>query len=149
VGIDDFARRLVGRISRIELPRVGETVRQGAAGFRIHRDRLSTWMLSPLDGEVVDVNREALEDPGLISRDPYGKGWLFAVRTPDLKRAIQNLISTNMVGAWMGSAARALRFKVHHRVGLAYQDGGELVQDVVSELGEGRWNELTAEFLLV
>jgi glycine cleavage system H protein len=149
VGMDDFARRLVGKVSKIELPRVGEMVRQGAAGFKIHRNGLQTELVSPIEGEVVEVNAEALANPGSIHDDPYGKGWLYAVRTPDVKRAINNLIPANMVSAWMGSAARALRFKVHNRVGLAYQDGGEPVEDVVAELGEERWNELTREFLLM
>jgi hypothetical protein len=48
----------------------------------------------------------------------------------------------------MGAAARALRFRVHNRVGLACQDGGEPVEDVVRELGEERWRELTRAFFL-
>jgi glycine cleavage system H protein len=148
VGMDDFARRLVGLVNRVELPKVGEWVRQGAPGFTVHRKGLNVRMVSPVEGEVVAVNRALLENPGAIHEDPYGEGWLFAVRTPDVKQAVRNLIPTNTVNAWVGAAARALRFKVTNRVGLAYQDGGEPVEDVVGELGEERWQELTREFFL-
>ena len=148
VGMDDFARRLVGFISRVELPKVGEWVRQGAPGFTVHRNGLRAQMVSPVEGEVVDVNRDLAENPGAVHEDPYGKGWLFAVRTPDLKQGLNNLVPPGAVGAWMGGAARALRFRVHNRVGLVYQDGGEPVEDVVSELGEERWQELTKAFFL-
>jgi hypothetical protein len=62
---------------------------------------------------------------------------------------MNNLLPPNMVNAWMGTAARALRFKVHHRVGMAYADGGEPVEDVVGELGVERWQELTKVFFLI
>lgn len=148
VGVDDFARRLVGGVSRVELPKVGEWVRQGAPGFTVHRNGLRAQMVSPVEGEVVEVNSDLAKDPGVVHEDPYGRGWLFAAKTPNLKQAINNLIPQEMVNAWMSAAARALRFRVHNRTGLAYQDGGEPVEDVVSELGEERWQELTRAFFL-
>ena len=41
----------------------------------------------PVSGEVVEVNRAAIENPQIINQDPYGKGWLFRVR-PDEKSAL-------------------------------------------------------------
>ena len=148
VGMDDFARRLIGRITRIDLPQPGEWVKQGAPSFRVRRNGLQAQMVSPVEGEVVDVNRALEENPGAIHEDPYGKGWLFAVRLSDAKRNLANLIPQDMTRAWMRAAARNLRFKVHNRVGLVYQDGGEPVEDVVAEVGEERWQELTRTFFL-
>src|SRR3989304_5611122 len=66
VGMDDFARRLIGRISRIDLPQPGEWVKQGAPSFRVRRNGLEARMVSPVEGEVVDVNRALEENPGAI-----------------------------------------------------------------------------------
>jgi glycine cleavage system H protein len=45
----------------------------------------------PVNGELVAVNEELEEDPGLINADCYGKGWMFKI-APDDKAEIQNLI---------------------------------------------------------
>jgi hypothetical protein len=47
---------------------------------------------SPVDGVIVEVNARVLENPGLTNREPYGDGWLFLVRTPDIKSAAKKLM---------------------------------------------------------
>ena len=37
----------------------------------------------PVRGEVVEVNREAVDSPELVNQEPYGRGWLVKVRLRD------------------------------------------------------------------
>ncbi|MCK7510489.1 MAG: hypothetical protein MZV70_44850 [Desulfobacterales bacterium] len=46
-------------------------------------------MLSPLGGVIVEVNPKVREAPAAANREPYGEGWLFLVRTPDVKDAAE------------------------------------------------------------
>ena len=43
-------------------------------------------LYSPVDGEVIEVNEELDDDPGLINAEPYGLGWMFRVRVADGQR---------------------------------------------------------------
>ena len=76
VGLDDFAQKLIGKVDAIELPAVGSRFAQGEKGWSLMVDSVPIPMLSPVDGEVVAVNHEVLRSPGILSRDPYGAGWL-------------------------------------------------------------------------
>ncbi|MEM3655950.1 MAG: glycine cleavage system protein H, partial [Thermoprotei archaeon] len=47
---------------------------------------------SPLSGTVLEVNTEISKDPGLVNRDPYGKGWLFKLRPEKLDEEAVSLL---------------------------------------------------------
>jgi glycine cleavage system H lipoate-binding protein len=76
VGMDDFAQKLVGVPAKIELPKIGSTLNQGENGWRLQFNGKSVDMLSPLNGEVVAVNEEIIQNPAILNDDPYQKGWL-------------------------------------------------------------------------
>ena len=40
-------------------------------------------MISPLSGEILEVNEKAVEEPESINDDPYGEGWLVRIRLSD------------------------------------------------------------------
>ena len=40
-------------------------------------------VVSPLSGEVLEVNQRAVDEPERINADPYGEGWLVRVRLAD------------------------------------------------------------------
>src|SRR5438445_9197560 len=63
VGMDDFASRLVGKMEKISLPQRGQWVRQGQKIWTLFRDGKSVDMLSPVEGQVADINEAALSDP--------------------------------------------------------------------------------------
>jgi glycine cleavage system H protein len=37
-------------------------------------------VISPLSGEVLEVNSKAVEEPETVNDDPYGEGWLIRIR---------------------------------------------------------------------
>src|ERR1039457_4144517 len=83
VGADEFAAALLGKIERIELPKPGQWIRQGQKILSFYRDGVKDEMVWPSGGEVMEINRELLENPSMLREDPYGKGWLVAVHVPD------------------------------------------------------------------
>jgi glycine cleavage system H protein len=40
-------------------------------------------LVSPLSGEVVEVNQAVVDEPEKVNEDPYGAGWLLKVRLSD------------------------------------------------------------------
>ncbi|MBP2689932.1 MAG: glycine cleavage H-protein [Deltaproteobacteria bacterium] len=72
VGLDDFAQKLIGKIDAVELPPVGSRLAQGDRGWSLVVDAVPIPMLSPVAGEVVEVNPEVLRSPEILREDPYG-----------------------------------------------------------------------------
>ena len=40
-------------------------------------------LISPLSGEVLEVNQKVVDAPETVNEDPYGEGWLVRIRLSD------------------------------------------------------------------
>lgn len=80
VGISDFAQKELGDVVFVELPKPGRRLSFGAAFGSVESSKSVSELVSPVSGEVLEVNG-ALEDaPEAINDDPYGAGWLVRVK---------------------------------------------------------------------
>ncbi|MFC7329991.1 glycine cleavage system protein GcvH [Marinactinospora rubrisoli] len=83
IGITAFAAEALGDIVFVEPPEVGSTVTAGEPCGEVESTKSVSEIYAPVNGEVVDVNRTAVEEPELVGTDPYGQGWLFKVELAD------------------------------------------------------------------
>jgi len=148
IGLDDFAARLVGKIDQLELPARGRWLRQGEKGWTLARGGHRFEMLSPMEGEVVDVNAEVLKDPSVIYNDPYGVGWLVAVNAPAADSNLKNLLRGRVAQRWMEESVMTLHTHLSSSSGVHLQDGGQAVSDLLSLLPEERWDKVVCEQFL-
>lgn len=148
VGMDDFARLFLGRPKTFALPAVGDRLEQGRIGWSVQVDGHDVPLLSPADGDVVEVNEAALADPDLVQRDPYGSGWLLKVRAPRSNAWLKNLLPAGLARMWMDDTSRRLSDLMAPELGVVLQDGGVLVSGIARELAGDQWPELAAEMLL-
>lgn len=148
VGMDDFAARLLGEIDSIELPARGRWLRQGEKGWTVTRGGHRFEVLSPIEGEVVDLNDEILKDPSQLRADPYGVGWLLEVHSPAGDANLKNLLRGRLAQRWMEESVLTLHSKINGAAGVHLQDGGHAVPDVLAQLPEDRWDRLVREILL-
>ena len=105
-------------------------------------------MLSPVSGEVLEINEQVVNSPSVVAEDPYGQGWLMKVRTPQPKAALANLLSDRLAGAWYDEVEEELGSLMQGHLGTVLQDGGIPVSGFARELAGDRWPELAARFLL-
>jgi len=148
VGADEFAAALLGKIEKIELPKPGQWIRQGQKVMTFLRDGVKAEMVSPTEGEVMEINRELLDDPSMLRKDPYGKGWLVAVHVPDEENTTRNLIPKGLVREWMRDAAERLYARQPALAGAVAADGGRPAEDLLAGLPDANWAEVTADFFL-
>ena len=148
VGLDDFARRLIGRPDALVLPATGDRIEQGETGWQDNVDGGTLELLSPIRGEVVEVNDEAVRTPDLVSSDPYGRGWLLKVRSSQPSAVERNLLSGKLARAWMEEAAQRIRAMIGREPGVVLQDGGDVITGFGRELAPGGWHGVAAELLL-
>jgi glycine cleavage system H lipoate-binding protein len=148
VGIDEFAAAVAGTVDKIELPRPGQWIRQGQKAWAFWRNGEKIEMVSPIEGEVTEVNREVAKDPSLLRKDPHGRGWLLVVHVPDEENTARNLLPANLVSNWMRSAAEALYARQPQFAGATAADGGRPVEDLTAAMPGVEWRKLAGEFFL-
>jgi glycine cleavage system H lipoate-binding protein len=148
VGVDEFGAALLGKVDRIELPKPGTWLRQGQKAFSFTRNGEVTEVLSPTEGEVVEVNADVLQDPSLLRKDPYGAGWLLLVHVPEEETVSRNLIPADMVRGWMRNAVEKLYALQPQLAGAVAADGGRPAEDLLAGMPEVSWKNITADFFL-
>ncbi len=83
VGVTDYAQKELKDVIGVELPEVGSKVKRGERAATIESIKATADVYSPVTGEIVEVNEKLLEQPELINKDPYGEGWIFAIKIED------------------------------------------------------------------
>lgn len=148
VGLDDFARKLVGTPKALRVPSRGDWLHQGARGFGVRLDGKGADLVSPIEGEVIEVNRELVDKPMLAAEDPYGRGWVLKLKAPNLAVNLRNLLSGRLARKWMEDSREALELRLMAFSGSVIQDGGEPTSDLGRHLPPADWARLVEEFLL-
>lgn len=148
IGLDDFAARLLGQIDQIELPARGRWLRQGEKGWTLTRGSHRFEMLSPIEGEVVDVNLQVANNPSMLREDPYGAGWLVAVHAPAGEANMKNLLRGRLAQRWMEESVATLYSRMDGGCEVHLQDGGRAVPDILAQVPEDRWERLVRELFL-
>jgi len=148
VGMDDFARRLTGPATDVKLPSIGSWLRQGSKVVTVEADGKRTEMLAPVEGEVVELNRDVRREPTIATSDPYGRGWLFKLRSANLAANLRNLLSGTLARRWTEDAREQLTVRLMALSGSVVADGGEPARDFARHLEPADWHELTSRFFL-
>jgi len=76
IGITDYAQGALGDIVYVQLPKVGDTVTEGAVCGEIESTKSVSELFSPVSGKVVAVNSQLDSAPETLNSDPYGSGWI-------------------------------------------------------------------------
>ncbi len=148
VGADEFAAILAGPVDRIELPKPGTWVRQGQRAVAFYRGGEKIELVSPIEGEIVDVNPELAGKPELVRNDPYGEGWLMTVFVPDEEAPAHNLLPQGLLKSWIREAAEGF-YGMQQRMGLpTAADGGRPLKNATESLPVEVWKEAARRYLL-
>lgn len=83
VGITDFAQTSLGDIVFLDIEVEGETLDKGEVYGSIEAVKTVSDSYMPVSGEVIEVNQEAIDDPSIVNKDPYGEGWLLKIKMSD------------------------------------------------------------------
>lgn len=148
VGLDSFAAQLLGRVDRIEVVGLNRWVRQGQKLAMIRSGEVIIELVSPVEGVVTAVNKDILDDPTLITRDPYAGGWLAVVKSPDLALNLKNLVRESMVAPWLQNSVTRLNSMTAQLAPTMAADGGLPVAGLLSRVSPELREKLVKEFFL-
>ncbi|HKF45498.1 MAG TPA: glycine cleavage system protein GcvH [Thermoanaerobaculia bacterium] len=80
IGISDHAQKELGEIVYLELPEVGHAYNADEEFGTVESVKAVSELFTPVSGEVVEINKAAVAEPGIVNDDPYGDGWLIKVK---------------------------------------------------------------------
>ncbi|CAG8491063.1 46176_t:CDS:2 [Gigaspora margarita] len=80
VGITDYAQKALGDVVFVETPEIGTVVEQSGACGAVESVKAASDIYAPVSGEIVDVNKNLAETPGLINKSPETDGWLCKIK---------------------------------------------------------------------
>lgn len=80
VGITDFAQGELGDIVYVDIDSKGSTLAQEAVFGTVEAVKTVSDLFMPVSGQVTEVNSEINQQPDLVNKDPYGKGWMIKIK---------------------------------------------------------------------
>ena len=92
IGITDYAQGELGDVVFVNLPKRGDTLTDHQAFGTIEAVKAVSELYSPAAGTVAEINSALDADPAVVNRDPYGEGWMIALRLSD-PAALEGLLS--------------------------------------------------------
>jgi glycine cleavage system H protein len=87
LGITDYAQEQLGEVVFFDPPAVGSTVAKDAPYAEVESVKAVSDVISPLSGEITEVNDKLTDSPETINADPYGDGWLVRIKLSDPSEA--------------------------------------------------------------
>ncbi len=106
IGITDHAQKELGEIVYLELPELGHVYDAEAEFGTVESGKAVSELYTPLSGEVVEVNRSAVAEPGIVNDDPYGDGWLIKLKLSS-DEEVKRLMSAEAYGEYVQSEEKA------------------------------------------
>ncbi|HEV8230988.1 MAG TPA: glycine cleavage system protein GcvH [Thermoanaerobaculia bacterium] len=100
IGITDYAQKELGEIVYLELPEVGHVFNAEDEFGTVESVKAVSELFTPVSGEVVEVNKGAVAEPGIVNDDPFGDGWMIKIKlTTD--EEVQKLLSAEQYAEYV------------------------------------------------
>lgn len=82
VGITDFAQKELGDVVFVENSSV-DSIKKGDPIATVESVKAASDIMSPVDGEFLELNKELTEEPSLLNSAPYDNGWIVKIKVAD------------------------------------------------------------------
>jgi glycine cleavage system H protein len=106
VGITDHAQKELGEIVYLELPEVGHVYNAEEEFGTVESVKAVSELFTPVSGEVVEVNKGAVGEPGIVNGNPYGDGWLIKLKLSS-DEEVGKLMSAEQYAEYVQSEEKA------------------------------------------
>ena len=79
IGVTNYAQEQLGDVVFLDLPAPGTLIQQSKKMGEVESVKAVSEIFAPVSGKVIEVNRQVVEHPELVNKDPYGAGWLVKI----------------------------------------------------------------------
>lgn len=89
VGLTDYAQDALGDLVFVNLPEPGDDVTAGEAFSDVESVKAVSDVLSPVTGQVEEINEELLDSPESVNQSPYD-AWFIKVKDVSVKEELMD-----------------------------------------------------------
>jgi CheY-like chemotaxis protein/glycine cleavage system H lipoate-binding protein len=146
IGLDDFAKKLLGRIDSIDFPNIGMNVKAGQALFSVNQGHRRAQFHAPLSGKVLKINEHLRKNCAMLEEMSYGENWICVIDGDDLDAEMTQLkIGKSAIALFQEDIDRFQDFirKASDREVL---DPASLSIGAIAALDDARWESTVREF---
>jgi glycine cleavage system H lipoate-binding protein/ABC-type phosphate transport system substrate-binding protein len=155
VGIDDFLQHITGPLTRIKMLQTGGNVKKGEKIVSIIQNGKQLNLYSPVSGTIVEQNKSLESDASKLNSAPYTDGWIYRIEPTNWLRENQLLFMAEKHKLYIRNEfirlkdflAVALKEDMGKYGQIVLQDGGELRDGVLSNLGPEEWEDFQTKFI--
>lgn len=155
IGLDDLLLHITGQIKFSMIKYPGDMIAKGDLIAQINNDGKLLNIFSPISGEIIQTNAILIDEPGMLNNDPYEMGWMYRMKPFNWLAETSSCYLAEDATNW--SVKELGRFKDFLSISVAkhlpepsdivLQDGGELIDHILSGLPEEVWQDFQDHFL--
>jgi len=156
VGLDDFLLHVTGEVELSNLKNPGQMIEKGDLLTMIDQGGKQLKVYSPISGKILNTNSLVKEDNEILNEDPYDDGWIYKIKPSSWVKETESYFLAEEAIDW--STKELNRFKdflagdpmrrySSEPSMILLQDGGEIRENVLSELPNEVWEKFQEEFL--
>jgi glycine cleavage system H protein len=101
IGITDFAQGELGDIVYIDINPDLSEITEGQSFGTIEAVKTVSDLYAPVDGKVIELNKNLNDNPQLVNSDPYGEGWIIKIEVVNSAQ-LNNLLSPEAYQTQLG-----------------------------------------------
>lgn len=83
VGVTDFAQGELGDVVFVEIETEGEELDKGETFGTVEAVKTVSDLFMPVTGKITEFNEALADEPELVNKDPYEKGWMIKIKIAD------------------------------------------------------------------
>jgi glycine cleavage system H protein len=153
IGIDDFASKFIGKITKISTFPVGMELKKGELLFTINQDGKKLSFASPVSGTIYSINDTVLDNPEIIKSNPFEHSWFCTIKPKNLSIELKLLKIADEASSWIKGEMIKLKDFIaginieNSLIGATLHDGGEPTIGVMQYLDDKACDKFQKEFL--
>ena len=101
VGITDYAQQSLHEVVYVDLPNLGQVLKQGVTFGTVESVKAVSELYSPVSGEVMERNENLVQSPELVNKEPYAAGWVVVVKPSRLQDELKTLLNPESYMAYV------------------------------------------------
>jgi glycine cleavage system H lipoate-binding protein/ABC-type phosphate transport system substrate-binding protein len=153
LGIDDFLQHITGPLTRVKMKSTGEKIRKGKEFLSIIQNGKQLNIHAPVSGTIKEQNEELKDNPSFINSSPYSDGWVYRIEPSNWLKETKFLIAWEKYKEGLKSEFSRLKdflaisVKPNTEYAHVLQDGGELKDGILEDLGPQVWEDFQTNFI--
>lgn len=153
VGIDDFMQQVTGKYTNVKMKKPGDRIMKNEPLVTLVQDGKQIEIYAPISGIIKEINEDLVTDASEINKSPYSEGWIYSIEPSNWQREISFMKMADSYKDWLKKEFARLKdflavaINAENEKQVAFQEGGEMANNVLSELGPRVWEDFQKKFI--